>query len=70
MNGKGSAPRPFAVDSHTFSDNWDAIFGRKKLSQEKQDELLRGDEAVGQSEGRPEHSELADQGSVDTDGRP
>ena len=24
--GKGSAPRPFAVDRKTFENNWDAIF--------------------------------------------
>jgi hypothetical protein len=28
--GKGSAPRPFAVDQETFSDNWERIFGKKK----------------------------------------
>ena len=27
--GKGSAPRKFSVDHHTFSSNWDAIFGKK-----------------------------------------
>lgn len=28
--GKGSSPRKFSVDHHTFSSNWDAIFGKKK----------------------------------------
>lgn len=28
--GKGSNPRPFAVDSKTYEDNWDRIFGKKK----------------------------------------
>ncbi len=28
--GKGSAPRPKSVDVATFSNNWDAIFGKKK----------------------------------------
>ena len=28
--GKGSSPRPYSVDQKTFSDNWDAIFGKKK----------------------------------------
>ncbi len=28
--GKGSAPRPFSVDSETFASNWDAIFSKKK----------------------------------------
>jgi len=26
MSGKGSKPRPLAVDQKTFSDNWDKIF--------------------------------------------
>ena len=26
---KGSAPRPFEVDHQTFSNNYDAIFGKK-----------------------------------------
>ena len=28
--GKGSRPRPKSVDHMTFSDNWDAIFGKEK----------------------------------------
>jgi hypothetical protein len=28
--GKGSSPRPYSVDSDTFANNWDAIFGKKK----------------------------------------
>ena len=27
--GKGSAPRPFIVDRATFENNFDAIFGKK-----------------------------------------
>ena len=30
---KGSAPRPFEVDHDTYSNNFDAIFGKKKTSQ-------------------------------------
>lgn len=30
---KGSSPRPFDVDHETFSNNYDAIFGKKKTSQ-------------------------------------
>ena len=30
--GKGSAPRPYSVDSDTFEDNWDKIFKKKKNS--------------------------------------
>jgi Zn finger protein HypA/HybF involved in hydrogenase expression len=33
--GKGSAPRPFSVDHNTFSNNWDAVFGKKKQTVEK-----------------------------------
>lgn len=69
MNGKGSAPRPFAVDSHTFSDNWDAIFGRKKLSQEKQDDLRASDETAGQAEGRGDVPAGGDQRGAEDDGR-
>jgi len=37
--GKGSSPRPFSVDQKTFTDNWDAIFGKNKKSEgEKQSE--------------------------------
>lgn len=31
MSGKGSRPRPFTVDRKTFEDNWDKIFGKKKI---------------------------------------
>lgn len=29
--GKGSAPRPFSVGQDSFSDNWERIFGKKKV---------------------------------------
>jgi hypothetical protein len=39
--GKGSLPRPFSVDKETFSTNWDAIFNKKKKTeQEKFDESI------------------------------
>jgi len=28
--GKGSSPRPLSVDAETFSNNWDAIFNKKR----------------------------------------
>jgi hypothetical protein len=28
--GKGSSPRPFAVDHQTFASNWDLAFSRNK----------------------------------------
>ena len=31
--GKGDSPRPYSVDQQTFSNNWDAIFGKKKKSE-------------------------------------
>jgi len=30
--GKGSAPRPYSVDSDTFESNWDKIFKKEKNS--------------------------------------
>jgi len=30
--GKGSAPRPYSVDSDTFESNWDKIFKKNKNS--------------------------------------
>jgi hypothetical protein len=39
--GKGSVPRPYSVDQETFSNNWNAIFGKKKKTdQEKFDDAL------------------------------
>ena len=32
--GKGSAPRPYSVDQKTFSNNWDAIFGKRETKKE------------------------------------
>ena len=31
MAGKGSRPRPYSVDLNTFDNNWDNIFGNKKV---------------------------------------
>jgi hypothetical protein len=43
--GKGSSPRPFSVDQKTFSNNWDAVFTKKKKTeQEKFDEAIMKDE--------------------------
>lgn len=28
-NGKGDAPRPLSVDSETFANNWERVFGKK-----------------------------------------
>lgn len=35
--GKGSTPRPFSVDHKTYSNNWDAIFGKKTEPAKKPD---------------------------------
>ena len=33
LTGKGSAPRPFAVDKKTFNDNFDKIFSKRERKQ-------------------------------------
>jgi wyosine [tRNA(Phe)-imidazoG37] synthetase (radical SAM superfamily) len=33
MTGKGSTPRPFAVDKKTFNDNFDNIFNKREREQ-------------------------------------
>lgn len=33
--GKGSRPRPFEVDHEKFSNNWEKIFGKKDIKEEK-----------------------------------
>ncbi len=30
--GKGSAPRPYSVDSDTFESNWDKIFKKENIN--------------------------------------
>jgi hypothetical protein len=37
MNGKGSKPRPLSVSYDAYSDNFDIIFGKKKLNISKGD---------------------------------
>lgn len=32
MSGKGSRPRPYSVDLNTFDNNWDAIFSKKRVT--------------------------------------
>ena len=33
MTGKGSSPRPFAVDKETFNNNFDNIFNKREREQ-------------------------------------
>ena len=33
MTGKGSSPRPYAVDKETFNDNFDRIFNNREREQ-------------------------------------
>lgn len=33
--GKGSRPRPFSVSQQEFDNRWDAIFGKKKKSEQE-----------------------------------
>lgn len=42
--GKGSSPRPYSVDQKTFSDNWDAIFSKKKKSPTEENQKKDNDE--------------------------
>ena len=35
MSGKGSKPRPYSVPRKTFEDNWEQIFGKKKVKENK-----------------------------------
>ena len=37
MNGKGSKPRPLSVSYEAYGDNFDIIFGKKKLNISKGD---------------------------------
>lgn len=32
--GKGSTPRPFEVSNDQYASNWDAIFGKKKKTED------------------------------------
>ena len=33
---KGSRPRPYSVDLNTFNDNWDNIFRKNQVDDDKQ----------------------------------
>ena len=35
--GKGSAPRPYSVTQEEYDNRWDAIFGRKSVTEESSD---------------------------------
>ena len=41
--GKGSSPRPFAVDQDTFSKNWETIFKKKKSDEEYEKSILKNE---------------------------
>lgn len=49
MAGKGSKPRPYSVDQQTYSNNWDAIFNKKKkmTPEEALQEMVRISEEMG-----------------------
>ena len=43
--GKGSKPRPFSVNSDTFENNWNAIFGKKsQLNQQDTSKPIEEDD--------------------------
>lgn len=33
---KGSRPRPYSVDLNTFNNNWDSIFKKNQVDEDKQ----------------------------------
>ena len=33
--GKGDSPRPYSVSQEEFGNNWDRIFGKKKINKKK-----------------------------------
>lgn len=35
--GKGSSPRPYSVTQEEYDNRWDAIFGRKSVTEESSD---------------------------------
>ena len=51
--GKGDSPRPLSVDQKTFSSNWDAIFGKKKKTEEEKfdEKVVMQDEYYDESHG-------------------
>ena len=36
--GKGSSPKPYSVSQEQFADNWEKIFGKKKKTDDKEDD--------------------------------
>jgi hypothetical protein len=51
--GKGDSPRPLSVDQKTFASNWDAIFGKKKKTEEEKfdEKVVMQDEYYDESQG-------------------
>ena len=39
--GKGSSPRPFSVDTKTYENNFETIFGLSRLERKKREEALQ-----------------------------
>ena len=37
MSGKGSAPRPYSVSQEEFANNFDRIFGKRKMTPKYKD---------------------------------
>lgn len=44
--GKGCKPRPFSVDSETFENNWETIFGKKKKETSDYQDVLSTEDCV------------------------
>ena len=49
--GKGSAPRPYSVDTDTFESNWDKIFKKKKNSDDVSPHTLEYEYELNKSTG-------------------
>jgi hypothetical protein len=52
--GKGSAPRPYSVDTDTFESNWDKIFKKKKNSDDVSPHTLEYEYELNKSTGNVE----------------
>jgi len=62
QNGKGSKPRPFAVDQNTFEENWNRIFGSKEkkdhFSDDESEDTPRNRAKMRKKRCGPQHKEV------------
>ena len=80
--GKGSRPRPYSISQDQFSNNWDAIFGKKDNMSPSVEEMKKGTCGCGRSptgdccgwhglteEDYKQRKELYETGKVDLSGK-